>query len=161
MIFSNNVLEHIDNLDEATAALASVLSKNGVMRHNCPNYQVPYEPHFGIPLIPGAPRKTAVLSKRLGSDPLWKTINFVTSRRMRKLARENRLEIQFDREHLLNTFLRLGDEPEFREKHPAIYGSYRVLKSTRLLGLLAYVPPSLVTPIQFTLRRKEREAAAI
>ena len=32
--------------------------EGGAMIHMCPNYFVPYEPHFGIPLIPFAPRAT-------------------------------------------------------------------------------------------------------
>ena len=62
LIFSNNVIEHISNLESSFEALAAALAKNGKMKHNCPNYLVPYDPHFGIPLLPFAPKKTPFLS---------------------------------------------------------------------------------------------------
>lgn len=52
LIFSINVLEHVDNLELAFSKMSNVLSKSGMMIHHCPNYFIPYEPHFGIePLI--------------------------------------------------------------------------------------------------------------
>ena len=45
----------------ALEALDALLSPGGMMIHHCPNYTVPFEPHFGIPLVPGAPERTAAL----------------------------------------------------------------------------------------------------
>jgi len=50
LIFSCNVVEHIPDLEEALNGMLSVLAEDGVMVHSCPNYVVPYDPHFSIPV---------------------------------------------------------------------------------------------------------------
>ncbi len=60
LIYSTNVLEHIPDLDGAFRGMASVLAPGGTMVHLCPNYLIPYEPHFGIPLVPFHPRITRI-----------------------------------------------------------------------------------------------------
>jgi 2-polyprenyl-3-methyl-5-hydroxy-6-metoxy-1,4-benzoquinol methylase len=52
VIISNNVLEHVTDVELALSNLFHYLSENGMMIHSCPNYAFPFEPHFGIPLIP-------------------------------------------------------------------------------------------------------------
>ncbi len=87
LIFSNNVLEHVRDVDTALATLGALLRPGGVMVHNCPNYTVPYEPHFGIPLLPLRPASTArVLPSSITSTGLWQSINFVTARDVRRVA---------------------------------------------------------------------------
>src|SRR5690606_7464751 len=51
-IFSINVMEHIDDLQAATAAILKLLRPGGISVNSCPNYWVPYEPHYGIPMVP-------------------------------------------------------------------------------------------------------------
>jgi len=152
-IFSNNVIEHVVPLEPAVTALARVLARGGVMRHNCPNYAFPYEPHFGIPLLPLAPRRTEVLRPALRRSPLWVGLNFVTAREIARIARSSGLAIEFDRDHVVKTFARFGEEPLFRAKHPILYWVWRLLDQLGLMRLLGSLPPGIVTPMQFTLRR--------
>ncbi|TFG60213.1 MAG: methyltransferase domain-containing protein, partial [Nitrospirales bacterium] len=51
LIYSNNVIEHIPDLTSTFSAMNSVLSGKGLMVHACPNYVIPYETHFGIPVL--------------------------------------------------------------------------------------------------------------
>src|SRR6185369_16311116 len=85
VIFSINVLEHCQPLPETVLALSKVLAPGGMMIHTCPNYRVPYEPHFRLLLVPFAPRLTARLIPRLASDPLWQSLNFVTAGDLRRI----------------------------------------------------------------------------
>ncbi|XIA64131.1 class I SAM-dependent methyltransferase [Bradyrhizobium sp. TZ2] len=73
LIFSFNVLEHVQSIDDVFAAMASVLKPGGVMVHCCPNYAVPYEPHLGIPLMPFRPQLTdRVFRKAIrASQDIW------------------------------------------------------------------------------------------
>ncbi len=154
LIFSNNVLEHMADLDGAIVAMRDVLAQDGIMRHNCPNYGFPYEPHFCIPLLPFFPRAAALWHPRLRRDELWRGLNFVSARQMVRLAKRHALGIRFDRDHLHRTFLRLEGEPLFRAKHYVLAGTFRALRALRLANLLRFVPPTLVTPMQFTLSRR-------
>lgn len=152
-IFSNNVLEHIDNIEESFEAMASVLKPGGKMKHNCPNYFVPYEPHFGIPLIPGFPKLTEKLFPKLKTDELWNTIYFLTARDVRRLARKNRLDLSFDREHLLKTFQRLDVEENFRKKHWLLNILFQFLKKVGATKIFLAYPPMLSTPMMFTCKK--------
>ena len=51
-IFSINVMEHVKELDLAFEAITRVLHPEGQWVNSCPNYYFPYEPHYGIILIP-------------------------------------------------------------------------------------------------------------
>ncbi|MBU1305829.1 MAG: class I SAM-dependent methyltransferase, partial [Alphaproteobacteria bacterium] len=63
LIFSVNVFEHVDDWEQAVKRSMATLSPNGQMVILCPNYAVPYEPHFAIPII-GGPTLTRKLFGR-------------------------------------------------------------------------------------------------
>lgn len=89
-VFSVNVIEHIPDLTGAMRGMASVLTRGGRMWHTCPNYVVPYEPHFGIPLVPLFPKTTGLLLPRsISTGELWTSLNFVTYFELKRLARAN------------------------------------------------------------------------
>jgi 2-polyprenyl-3-methyl-5-hydroxy-6-metoxy-1,4-benzoquinol methylase len=71
LIFSVNVLEHMPELEAELEGMTRVLKPNGLMIHTCANYAVPYEPHYGIPLVPGFPKATAILQPQLSQQELW------------------------------------------------------------------------------------------
>jgi len=154
LIFSINVLEHIPDLAGAMTAMEGVLAPGGSMVHLCPNYAIPYEPHFGIPLVPLAPRLTALLFPRIARHPTWPSLNFITYSKIRRLARRSGLDTTFRPAMMYNAFARLDDDAEFRARHLGLVGRlHRVLKRTRILGALRHVPPALATPMAFECRR--------
>ena len=154
LIFSINVLEHIPNLAEAIAAMEGVLAPGGSMVHLCPNYAIPYEPHFGIPLVPLAPRLTALLFPRVARHPTWPSLNFVTYRDIRRLARRSGLSTTFRPAMMYDAFARLDNDEEFRARHSGLVARlHHLLKRTRILGALRHVPPALATPMAFECRR--------
>lgn len=155
LIFSQNVLEHIDDLGGSFTAMVACLKPGGVMLHNCPNYTVPYEPHFGIPLVPMAPRTTEWIVPSLKNSSLWNGLNFVTATRVKKIAEDLGLSIQFDRGHFYETWLRFGSEPQFREKHPGLYKVFLVMQKLGLLSLLKWIPPQCVTPMRFVAVKQQ------
>lgn len=80
IVFSNNVIEHIPNLEESFLAMSEVLSNKGIMLHSCPNYLFPYEPHFGIPVIKPFSKlfkRVFKISSKANSD-IWDSLNFIT-----------------------------------------------------------------------------------
>jgi 2-polyprenyl-3-methyl-5-hydroxy-6-metoxy-1,4-benzoquinol methylase len=156
LIFSINVLEHIPDLAAAISAMESVLAPNGVMVHLCPNYTVPYEPHFGIPLVPLAPRVTGGLVPGIDKHPAWPSINFITHAEVRRLATRFGLLVTFRRGLMYDAFVRLDTDPEFGARHTGVVQRiYRLLKATRILGLLRHVPPALATPMIFECRHAQ------
>ncbi len=157
-IYSINVLEHIPDLQAALQGLARVLSPGGQMVHTCPNYLLPFEPHFGIPLVPLWPRLTAHLLPKLKASELWQSLNFVTLPQMRRAAHKAGLEAKFESGVLYRAFERLDTDPAFRERQAKglVKYAYHAFKRTGTLSLLKRLPPVLATPMVFHFRRLTR-----
>jgi 2-polyprenyl-3-methyl-5-hydroxy-6-metoxy-1,4-benzoquinol methylase len=150
LIFSVNVLEHIPDLETAFRAIASVLSRSGKMVHTCPNYMVPYEPHYRIPLVPVFPRLTAFFKAALRQDELWRSLNFVTYRRIVRCAAAAGLKVRFAAGTMAEAFLRLDSDPMFRERQRGLVTRlYSVLRRAGLMRAIAAVPFQLATPMRF------------
>jgi 2-polyprenyl-3-methyl-5-hydroxy-6-metoxy-1,4-benzoquinol methylase len=153
LIFSVNVIEHFQPLKENLDALAPLMSRNAVQVHTCPNYRIPYEPHYGIPLLPVAPHLTPFLGNRR-SESLWRSLNFITARDLRDYAKRCRLTISFQRRALGEALERLCAEPEFAARHPRfLYHSARFMKASGLIGVLNQLPAEWATPMTTLLRR--------
>ncbi len=159
VIFSNNVIEHIPDLQKNFSAMTSVLSSSGIMVHACPNYVVPYEPHFGVPVVrvfSNLSRNIFKIDKRANYD-VWESLNFITFFDVQKLAYKNNLNVIFERGVLYKSLLRLDQDEAFYERHSGgiIYKGYSLIKKLRLLILIKYVPPMLSTPMVFSMSIKE------
>ena len=152
LIYSVNVLEHIPDLDAAFAGMARVLAPGGAMIHMCPNYFVPYEPHFGIPLIPFAPRATQRLFPRTVKKypGIWEELNFISARRVRALARANALTAEFERGVLSRMLRRATGDAHFRARQggAAALGQ-RAVSGLGLAGLIERLPGEYLTPMVF------------
>lgn len=155
VIFSVNVLEHIPDLERNLAAMVGVLAPGGVMLHSCPNYNVPYEPHYAMPLIPALPKAAAWIRPRLRQEELWRSLNFITTGRIRKICRHLGLNVRFREGVLYETLMRIETDPEFSARHPAAFrGVLRLLRRTGLIALLRHLPASMATPMTFRLTRQ-------
>ena len=152
-IFSVNVIEHFQPMNENLDALAQVMGRRGIQTHTCPNYHVPYEPHYGIPLLPLVPHLTPSIG-RWRSENVWRSLNFITTSDLRAYAERHGLTISFKQGTLGEALERMCSEPEFAARHPAIlYGAARAMKAAGLIGLIKKLPPAWVTPMTVTLQR--------
>lgn len=50
-IFAINVIEHVPNFVGLIGNGIRAKTDDGIFRLVCPNYTIPYEPHFNIPII--------------------------------------------------------------------------------------------------------------
>lgn len=68
LVVSNQVFEHVEDLEAVNAQLGRVLKPDGVMYHHFPSREVLREAHIGIPLAhrfrPGRPRTLYTLALR-------------------------------------------------------------------------------------------------
>ncbi len=154
VIFSNNVLEHIPELNESFSAMQSVLGPHGLMVHNTVNYHIPYEPHFKMMLFPFLPRFTEFFKPSLKQFSLWKGLNFITTGKLKRIGKMNNLNIVFKKDAMYNTLKRLENDPMFAQRQKYFIPLYRVLKLTGLTKILGKIPIALTTPIAFTIRKK-------
>ncbi|GAV20304.1 bifunctional 3-demethylubiquinone-9 3-methyltransferase/ 2-octaprenyl-6-hydroxy phenol methylase [Mariprofundus micogutta] len=153
LIFSNNVMEHIPDWQSAIHAMASVLSENGKMVHSCPNYTIPYEPHYGIPVF----RHFRALSQRLflpetSDTDIWNSLNFITCFNVRKFCKERKLCYGFEKGLLYKAFKRVDDDPVFKERHKGlIVYVAQIMMKTPFKQLVRNIPASLSTPMIFEI----------
>lgn len=147
-IFSVNVIEHFQPLDANLDGMARVLSPGGRMVHTCPNYRVPYEPHLRTPLVPGVPGVTGRLRPALCKDPVWETLNWVTTRDIRRFASRHDLALSFQAGQLLRTMERLEYDPAFARRQATLA---RLARVPGIKSALRMLPTTWSTPMTFDL----------
>lgn len=127
------------------------------MVHSCPNYSVPYEPHFGVPVLSNWPRLTyLIFSKKISTNiELWSSLNFITYQEIKKFASQHNLVVHFQRKLLYKIFLRIENDPVFRERHKnfIIMSLFSILRITGAIKLLKILPPRCATPMQFIISK--------
>lgn len=149
VIFSNNVLEHIIEINQAFKSLSSALAPTGIMIHNTVNYLIPYDPHFKIALVPIFPKLTSIFKPELKRSELWNNINFINTIKVRELSKSNNLSVSFNNKSLKKTFLRLETDCEFAERQQVFRQIGKLLKHTGLVNYLDKIPVDLNTPMLF------------
>jgi SAM-dependent methyltransferase len=155
LIFSVNVLEHVHPLVASLDALAAVLAVGGRMLHTCPNYRVPYEPHFAAPLVPLVPSLTPRLRAGLAGNPLWQSLNFITAGDVIRFARRHDLELHFRAGVLADAIERLALDPAFARRQGWAGRIAAGLGRAGAGWLFRALPPTWLTPMVFEVRRLE------
>jgi 2-polyprenyl-3-methyl-5-hydroxy-6-metoxy-1,4-benzoquinol methylase len=90
-IFSINVFEHVKEPLQSLRKVNLLLEKGGFARIVCPNYAIPYEPHFNIPIFLSKKFTYLVFRSKVQSfkcfDPigLWESLNWITITKVRKM----------------------------------------------------------------------------
>lgn len=154
LIFSNNVVEHIDEPIDTLTHISTLLTPGGRLLHSCPNYSVPYEPHFGIPLLPWNPAATArILPGRIGRSDLWRSLNFIRAGDVRTWAQEAGLTVDFEQGQLASSIERLTVDKEFAARHRVMSKVAGVMVATRVTRALRRLPAAWSTPMEFTVAR--------
>ena len=160
LIYSVHVVEHILEIDEAFAALASVMAPSAQMVHLCPNYSFPYDPHLGIPLVPGFPRSSQYLFPALirANQEVWDGLNFLTAWDAQRLALQNDLSISFDRGVMSSFVRRIETDVRFRTRQAKlIVWLARALSRSGMVSMIDRFPPSLSSPMVMRLSRRTGE----
>lgn len=150
LIFSHFVLEHLAAPERAFQVMAGLLAPGGRMIHRCPNYAVPYEPHYNLPLLPFYPRLTARLKPALRRHPLWRGLNFITAGQVAALCARHGLTPTFRPGLAAEAFERLLADPLFAARRPGLARPAALLQKSGLLALLGRLPPAWATPMEFT-----------
>lgn len=157
LVISNNVLEHIPDVDRALTNLNNAINPGGVMIHSCPNYTFPFEPHFGIPLLPFMPRLTRfLLPKSVKTSGLWNSLNFITQSQVKKNARANNMSCVFKPGTMSKSIKRVNRDPQFAERHQTIARIVKLRLVYPLLVRLFSLPPRFATPMDFLVCAPEQ-----
>ncbi|WLE98293.1 MAG: methyltransferase domain-containing protein [Candidatus Electrothrix communis] len=157
LIFSFNVMEHIPDPLSTLHVLLDVLNRKGKMAHSCPNYSIPYEPHFGVPVLASSPRLSYLLFfKKISRNmALWNSLNFITYQEVIKFTHQHNLTVYFQQGLLYKVFSRIEYDPIFRERQKSFFimALFSMLRLTGTINLLKILPPRCATPMQFIISK--------
>lgn len=155
LIFSNNVIEHIPDWKNALCSMEGVLSPNGTMIHACPNYTIPYEPHYGIPVLrrlPGLSRRILLFNH--ANMEVWNSLNFITCSQIKNYCSRRGLSCSFKKGLLYQSLKRIDSDPLFRRRHHGIVMSMAtLLLRSGLAKWLGSIPATLATPMIVRIER--------
>lgn len=158
-IFSINVIEHIANVKKATNNMISVLKHDGICVNLCPNYNMPYEPHYSIPLVPGAPQLSRrIFAYKIDQSPdIWQTLNFITYFDVLKMAKSSNVKVHFEKGIFYDTMKRLINDEVFAQRHGrSLTGRMlSLLMRVNALWFIKWLHPMVTSPMVFTYRHKE------
>ena len=150
LAFSINVIEHVDDPSAVLTAIHAVVAQGGVHCHVCPNYFFPYDPHFGVIVLP----RLSVLARlflrgEITQSPLWKSLNFIDYGTIRRWSKRLGVPIEFNPDIFRLAFNRLKEPSCFSSRHGLLARTIGRLSPRVLQVIAAATPIWLQSPLFF------------
>lgn len=143
LIYSVNVFEHLPDWRKFLTFIEQHLANNGVCVILCPNYNVPYESHFRIPILFNKQITARVFRKFIASyeeendvPGLWRSLNFVKLSQVRKEIAHTGLALKIHNNITEDLIDRIATDDEFRRRQRVVGWLGSMLKKVGLLNLL-------------------------
>jgi 2-polyprenyl-3-methyl-5-hydroxy-6-metoxy-1,4-benzoquinol methylase len=153
-VFSINVMEHLRNPYLVLIQLVSLLKTNGKYRFFCPNYDFPYEPHFGkwlfnrkdMAFFLKKERATSSVISVQETQGLYESLNFITLKNIEIFSKGKNVRINSNQHAFYNLLGRVIHDSELKKRHP---GPAKIVKMMSLLNLhsLAKLIPKKFQPV--------------
>ena len=144
-IFAINVIEHVHNFEELITHAVKAKTPEATMRIVCPNYSIPYEPHFNIPII-FTKRITKFVfghkihnSKIPDSDEFWGDLSWPTQKKLKKILKSKGWNVEFSRDATHEYLNRALSDSDFIVRKGRIIGSLFKLTSV-LVKIVRFIP---------------------
>jgi 2-polyprenyl-3-methyl-5-hydroxy-6-metoxy-1,4-benzoquinol methylase len=147
-IFSINVMEHLHNPYSTLLQMVETLKPKGRYRFFCPNYDFPYEPHFGKWLISRS-NKAFFLPKHRASSHLipeneasglYSSINFLTLKKLKGSVKGTEIRLSANRNSLYEVICRSIHDSELEKRHKGLASFTRFLFVLKLHYLARFLP---------------------
>ena len=143
LIYSVNVFEHLPDWQEFIRFIEQQLANDGVCVILCPNYDIPYESHFRIPILFNKQFTERIFRRFIASfeqendvPGLWKSLNFVKLSQVRKEIAQTGLALKVHDNVTEKLIDRIATDDEFRRRQRVVGWLGSVLKKIGLLSLL-------------------------
>lgn len=160
LIYSINVLEHVADWRAALRNAWRALRPGGRALMLFPNYDVPYEPHFGLPILGTKALTARAFRARIARHEaerdgagLWESLNFIRASEVSAFARAEGLGLRFDRDIMRRMFDRVATDPEFRARRGRLAPLLRGAQALGLGRALAAAGPRLQPYLRVELHR--------
>jgi 2-polyprenyl-3-methyl-5-hydroxy-6-metoxy-1,4-benzoquinol methylase len=147
-IFSINVMEHLKNPYTALIGIVNNLKFGCYYRFLCPNYDFPYEPHFGKWLISRSNNAFFLSRKRAKSNliaeheiqGLYSSLNFLTLKKITQSLKFTQISLSANRNSLYEIMSRSIYDVELKKRHIGLTNLVRLLFALKLHYLAKLVP---------------------
>lgn len=153
-IFSINVMEHLKNPYITLNQVVNLLDQNAIYRLTCPNYDFPYEPHFGKILFTRKnlsfflPIKRA-RSKRIATSEIqgiYESLNFITIRKIIRKCKDMGFHFKINDQSFYEILVRSLNDTILGNRHKRFVCLVRVFKFLRVIQFFKLFPP-LYSPV--------------
>jgi len=147
LIYLINVFEHLDSWQQFLEFVERHLTDNGVCVVLCPNYNVPYESHFRIPILINKRITGKVFAQSIvafedenNCHGLWNSLNFVKMSDVKKRTRDSRLSLTINDKIVEDLIDRIATDDEFRKRQRVVGYIGVAIKKLGLLRLFKFGP---------------------
>lgn len=147
-IFSINVMEHLNDPYSVLIEMMDNLKTGCSYRFFCPNYDFPFEPHFGKWLISRSnkafflPRKRAASSLISENEiaGLYSSLNFLTLKKLKQSLKDTPIHLSANQNALYEVMNRSIYDSELEKRHKGLTRLVRVVFILKLHYLAKLVP---------------------
>lgn len=147
-IFSINVMEHLNNPFPVLLQMVSNLEDGGKYRFFCPNYDFPYEPHFGKWLFLRKNRAFYLQGRRAKSNSipieealgLYRSLNWITLNKIAKYSHLKRIKIKSKQMAFYNLLERAIYDKELNLRHGVLTSIVKLIHLFKFHHLAKIVP---------------------
>lgn len=158
-IFSINVMEHLNDPFLVLKQIRIILKPDGQYRFLCPNYDFPYEPHFGKLLWRRRGgsfylefnRVRNLELKNIDSGGLYNSLNFITVAKLQAFSRESNLHLKFNSRAFHLILQRAISDPGLRARHKKFVPIVDFLSKLNFIGLSKLLPARFQPVMDVTL----------
>lgn len=164
-IFSINVMEHLRDPYSVLIQIAEILKEVGKYRFFCPNYDFPYEPHFGKWLWKKHNNSFYLQSSRANELKLsyaeqlglHNSINYITLKKLMTQSKKIKLNFSVNKFAFYDLLNRALSDPELRERHRNLALIVSAINKTKLIGIGKFFPYKYQPVIDFTISQSTNE----
>ncbi len=144
-IFAINVIEHVHDFEELITHAVKAKTPEATMRIVCPNYSIPYEPHFNIPIIFTKGITQFIFGHKIRSSKIpnsvefWRDLSWPTQRGLKKILNSKGWHVEFSRDATNEYLKRAFNDSDFIARKGRITGSLFKVISV-LAKIIRFVP---------------------
>lgn len=156
LIFLINVFEHLQDWSHFIKFVKFHLKNRGKCVILCPNYSLPYESHFQIPIIINKTFTYKIFRKHIenyeimhSQSGLWSSLNFVKLRKVQRVVDQQSLELKRNDRITIELINRLSYDQEFKKRQNVVGKIAKVANMFGVLNLFQFYPFYLFQPYIF------------
>lgn len=155
--YAINVIEHVPDMARFIADALSILNPGGRFRFICPNYALPYEPHFEIPTLFSKRATYGLLHKRILRAPmpdpqgLWDELSWPTVGSLRMILQRMGVRHEFSARATRAYLSRPLQDESFTQRKGRAVGTVFQLAARTMPPVIEHLPVSVLPIIDCTV----------